>query len=80
VLHPPSPPVRAAAERARWLAELASALDHAGRLLWRMSENESGSREAVALAAKVAALRREVDLIQRGRSTPIGTINPYRMN
>ena len=75
--HDPPPSVRAAAERARWLAERASTLDHAHRLLRRLAETEAKGREAIAIGARIAELRAEVDRIRRGQSTPIEVTNPY---
>ena len=73
-----------AARRARWLGELAQALDQANRLLFRLREIEQSSSEASLLHARILALRAEINGLQRGgnRAEPPGknVISPKRMN
>ena len=56
-----------AVERARWLAELAAALDQASKLACSSCRDLRGDRaEAAALREHIDALRIEVDLLQHG--------------
>ncbi|HEY6049073.1 MAG TPA: hypothetical protein VIV07_08525 [Sphingomicrobium sp.] len=52
-----------AADRARWLAELGSALDEARRVMKRLGAAE-GRIEAVELYARIEAVRLEVEAMQ----------------
>ena len=52
--------LRAAVQRARWLAELAGTLEEANRVLRHLNAGGEACAETRALAAQVAALRREV--------------------
>jgi hypothetical protein len=56
-----------AARRARWLAELASALDDARDVVKELNVNERGF-EAVELCAQIEAVRLEVHTIRLRRS------------
>jgi hypothetical protein len=56
-----------AAQRARWLAELACALDEARRLIKRLGAAE-GRIDAVELYARIEAVRLEVQAIRLRRS------------
>ena len=55
--------------RARWLAELAHALDKADALALVLCGQSTGD-EARTLRLRIAALRREVGQIQRGKDRP----------
>ena len=54
-----------AQERARWLAELAVAIDEAQRLAWRLGVAEGGSPVAKALYGRLETLRAEVASLRR---------------
>ncbi len=54
------------AERARWLAELAKAIDEAQKLAWRLGVKEGDSTEAKELYERLEAARIEVDALRRG--------------
>ena len=58
-----------AAAQARWLAELAHALDEARLLIKQLG---AGRTDAVELYARVDALRLEVEMIRLRRSTGTG--------
>ena len=60
------PGERAAARRAKWLAELAEALDEARRLMKQLGAAE-GQLESVELYARIEAIRLEVEAIRLGR-------------
>ena len=60
-----------AAERARWLAELAHALDEAHLLMKRLGAAE-GKIDAVELYARIDALRLEVEMMRLRRSAGCG--------
>lgn len=62
----PLPNVAGAAHRARWLGEVAQALDQANRLLFRLREVEESSQEANMLHARILTLRAEINALQRG--------------
>lgn len=61
---------KSAANRARWLAELAAALDEAHRLSLRLSKVRPDTGEAIALRSLILALRTEVDGLRRGADPP----------
>ena len=54
-------------ERARWLAELAEALEQAQKLAWRMGLLEGDSVEAMELYGRLEAARMEVQSLRFGR-------------
>ncbi|NUQ17018.1 MAG: hypothetical protein HOP95_00965 [Sphingomonas sp.] len=56
-----------AARRARWLAELADALDEARRVMKQLAFEEIGS-ETMQLCARIDAARLEVDAMRLKRS------------
>ena len=56
----------AALERARWLDELARAIQQAQRLTWRLGVLEGDCQEARALYARLEAARSEVEALQFG--------------
>ena len=60
--------VESAAERARWLAELADALDEA-RDLVRQLAIEGGRIDAIDVAARIEAVRNEVQTMRLMRSS-----------
>lgn len=64
--HPLSPIALGAVRRARWLGELAQALDQANRLLFRLREVEGSSGDAGVLHARILSLRAEINRLQRG--------------
>jgi hypothetical protein len=72
--------LRAAVQRARWLAELAGTLEEANRLLRHLNAGGEAGAETRALTAQVAALRREVGAIQRGHAAPGSGVTPDRIN
>ena len=57
-----------AAQRARWLAELAEALEEAQRLTRELQRN--GSAEALALSAQIDLASREAEELRLRRSSP----------
>ena len=56
------------AERARWLAELADAIDQAQRLLWTLAGSDQTSAETRALYGQLEAVRSEIECLRRGAS------------
>jgi hypothetical protein len=64
---PGSASENSAAKRARWLAELTEALDHARRLVKQLGAAE-GRIEAVELYARIEAVRLEVQTMRLRRS------------
>jgi hypothetical protein len=59
-----------ASERARWLAELAEALEQAERLLWSLPELPRGRSEIMELYASLDAARAEVQALRSRRVVP----------
>ena len=57
-----------ASGRARWLAELADALEQAQRLAWALGISDGSSTEAKQLYGRLEWVRVEVELMRRGRS------------
>ena len=57
---------KSAVVRARWLAELAAALDEAHRLTMRLAGNGCDTGEAATLHAHIRDLRAEVESLRRG--------------
>jgi hypothetical protein len=53
-----------AAERARWLAELAEALDQAQRLVWNLGDAAAPSPEVMELYGRLDAVRAEVQIMR----------------
>ena len=76
----PSPVALSAARRARWLGELAQALDQANRLLFRLREVDQSSGEASSLHARILSLRAEINALQRGGQRGSEAFHPKRMN
>ncbi len=56
----------AAAEQARWLAELAQAIDRSQRLARTLAAAEPDSIEALELHGRLDAIGREVEALRRG--------------
>ena len=56
----------AATERARWLAELAIAIEQAQRIAWRLGVSEGDDPEAKSLYGRLEAARSEIDSLRRG--------------
>ena len=56
-----------ASERARWLTELADALEQAQKLAWTMGFLEENSVEAMELYGRLEAARMEVQSLRFGR-------------
>ena len=59
-------PNEATATRARWLAELAVAIEQAQRLTWRLGVSEGENAEAMRLYARLDILLAEVESLRRG--------------
>ena len=55
-----------AAQRARWLAELADAMEQAQAIAWRLGISEGDDPEAKQLYARLEAARDEVEALRRG--------------
>jgi hypothetical protein len=55
-----------AAERSRWLAELAQAIDEAQYLVHEVGGAAGGSAVVLDLSARLAVVRAELDSIRRG--------------
>lgn len=68
--------VHRAAQRARWLAELAAALDHATKLTVELCDYCSEGKETGQLRGRIRELRDEVDLMQKGRYANAAEIRP----
>jgi acyl-CoA reductase-like NAD-dependent aldehyde dehydrogenase len=58
-------------ERARWLSELADALDEAQKVAWRLGVSEGDSVEAKELYGRIEAARAEVDRLRLSGSRRI---------
>lgn len=57
-----------AADRARWLAEVADALEHAHRLLFELDLKEDCAAQALDLYVRIEAARLEVQSLRLSRS------------
>jgi len=55
-----------ATDRARWLAELAVAIEQAQKLAWRLGVSEGDDPEAKDLYSRLEAAREEVESLRRG--------------
>ena len=55
-----------ATERARWLAELAIAVEQAQKLAWRLGVSEGDDPDAQSLYAQLEMVRGEVESLRRG--------------
>jgi hypothetical protein len=57
--------LRASAKRARWLAELAAAIEQAQALAWQLGTGEAANPEARALYARLGGALDEVESLRR---------------
>ena len=71
--------VHRAVERARWLAELAAALDQADKLALALRKQRGDCPDGLLLCHHILALRCEVDSLQKGRRAHAGEIDPNWM-
>ncbi|HVL78904.1 MAG TPA: hypothetical protein VM346_06405 [Sphingomicrobium sp.] len=70
----------AATERARWLADLAAAIEQAQKLAWRLGVTEGNDPDALELYARLELARDEVDALRRGRwAREQGALDPIWM-
>jgi len=68
-----------AAERARWLAELANVLEQAQELVSQLAVADGRRRDALDVSARLEAARAEVQLLRRARiSDPPKNLGPNR--
>jgi hypothetical protein len=58
------------ADRARWLAELAEAIDQAQRVAWALGIAEGDDTEARELYGRLESARAEVESLRHGRWSP----------
>lgn len=66
-----------AADRVRWLDALATAIDDAQRVAWRLGIGEGAGGEAMALYGRLEIARAEVDAIRlSGWATPREEFSP----
>ncbi len=70
------PHPKSAVVRARWLAELAAALDEAHRLTIRLASDGCDTGEAAALQAHIRDLRSEVESLRRGKQVRTAADDP----
>ena len=54
-----------AADKARWLGELARAIDEAQQLVWQLAAQRGDSPRASAIYGQLEAAREEVERLQR---------------
>ena len=67
-----------AAERARWLAELADALEQAERLVWSLGDLPRTNPEMIELYGSLDAARAEVQALRVKRvATPPADLQPF---
>jgi hypothetical protein len=62
-----SPDQASASDRARWLAELAEAIDQAQRVAWALGIAEGDDPEAKELYGQLESARAEVESLRHGR-------------
>ncbi|MBA3512385.1 hypothetical protein [Sphingomonas sp.] len=68
----------AAVQQARWLAELAQAIDRAQRLARALESSKQDAAEAAAINQRLEAIRLEVDALRRaGRASVRRPIDPF---
>lgn len=67
------------AERARWLAELAAAVDEAQMLLWRMGVMEGDNADAKELYSRLECARTEIERLRGVRELAHESIDPQWM-
>jgi hypothetical protein len=69
-----------AAERARWLAELADALEQAERLVWSLGDLPRTNPEMIELYGSLDAARAEVQALRVKRvATAAADLGPFWM-
>lgn len=68
---------RAAAVRARWMAELAAAIDGAQRVAWQLGSATHASLEARELYARLEAARLELESLRRGTRQLRHELDPW---
>jgi len=69
-----------AAERARWLAELADALEQAERLIWSLGDLPHANSEMIELYSSLDAARAEVQALRfRRAATTRADLQPFWM-
>ena len=67
----------AAAVRARWMAELAAAIDGAQRVAWQLGSARHASLEARELYSRLEAARLELESLRRGTRQLREEIDPW---
>ena len=67
----------AAAVRARWMAELAAAIDGAQRVAWQLGSAQHASLEARELYGQLEAARLELESLRRGTRRLREEIDPW---
>ena len=60
-----------AEEKARWLAELADAIDDAQQIVWRISASGGNRARASTLYGQLEAAREEVERLRRGAARAV---------
>lgn len=68
-----------AASRARWLAELSTALDEAQTLLSQLAAQRIDQADADGLRARIDDLRAELQLLHRRGFAPSQIVKPPRL-
>lgn len=68
------------AERARWLAELAAAVDEAQVLLWRIGVLEGDNPDAKELYGRLEGARAEIECLRGVRELGRDKLDPDWMN
>lgn len=74
------PTLISATERARWLAELAAAVDDAQVLLWRIGVLEGDNAVAKELYGRLEATRAEIECLRGAQAPAHDAIDPKWMN
>ena len=67
------------AERARWLAELAAAVDEAQVLLWRIGVLEGDDADATELYGRLECARAEIECLRGVRELARESLDPQWM-
>jgi hypothetical protein len=68
---------RVAAVRARWMAELASAIEGAQRVAWQLGSAQHASLEARELYSRLEAARVELESLRRGTRRLRQELDPW---
>ena len=71
---------RAAAVRARWMAELATAIEGAQRVAWQLGSAKGGSAEARELYGQLEAARIELEQLRGATRRLREEIDPWLVN